>query len=700
MLRKYFSFLFILFFSTNLFAQAGSVELRTGGGTLVGTYASIGEAYNAITAPLAQAYVIEILTAYTGASETLPITFGFKDGTSASNTITLRPATGNTGEVISGNSTAGILILNDADYLIIDGRPGGIGSSPNLKIENLATTGTNANTIQLLNGASNNTIKYVHVLNNTQNTAGPRAIVLGTATTAGNNNNLITNCKIEGGRSGIGSVGSATYPNDNNTVANCEIFNWGYAGIWLLSGTFNFTAESNKIYQTVGVNNTIVSGIIMSTLAGGTYNLKKNWFYDLQTTSTSTSNIRGIYAAGPAAGSTFNIENNMISNMLDNINTQTVTGIEFLGSNAYTANIYYNTARIGGNHTGGTAGATTSAGIRIGASAITLNMKNNIAINTRTGGNINHIGFAITITTGTLTIDYNCYFANGTNSFSAFWGTVGYNNLADYKTAVSPNEQNTIFKNVTFVSNTDLHLAGTSNGDIELAGTPIAGITTDFDGDTRDPVLPYKGADEADPIPVELTSFAAKVVDNTVVLNWTTATETNNSGFTIERSQTESGWQEIGFVPGFGTTTEPRSYSYTDAGLSSGTYFYRIKQIDYNGTFTYYDLGSSVEVSTPEVFDLAQNYPNPFNPTTRIDYSIAKATNVQLVIFNSIGEEIAVVVNEVQQPGRYIVNFDAASLSSGVYFYKLIATPTRLPDGQVGGQAGEFISVKKMLLLK
>lgn len=686
MVKIYFSFLITFFFSSILFAQAGSVELRTGGGTLVGSYASITEAYNAITTPLTESYVIEILTAYDGTSETIPITFGFKDGTSASNTITLRPAAGNTGEIISGNSTSGILVLNDADYVIIDGRPGGTGTSPDLKIENLATTGSNASTIWLLNGASNNTVKFVHSINNTQNTPGPRNIVIGTSTTAGNNNNIITDCRIQGGRSGVGSAGSTTFPNDNNIVANCEIFNWGYAGIWLVSGTLNFTAESNIIFQTVGVNNTIVSGIIMSTVAGGVYNIRKNWFYDLQTTSTSNSNIRGIYAAGPAAGSTFNVENNIISNTLDNLNAQTVTGIEFLGTNAYTANIYYNTALISGNHSGGTVGATTSAGIRIGASAITLNMKNNIAINTRTGGNVNHIGFALTATTGTLDIDYNCYFANGTNSFNVFWGTTGYNNLTDYKTAVSPNEQNTIFKNVNFISNIDLHLGGTSNGDIDLAGIPIAGITEDFDGDIRNSVLPYKGADEADPLPVELTSFTANVIGNDVLLNWTTATETNNSGFAIERSQSESEWTEIGFVPGFGTSTELRTYSYTDAELTSGVYFYRIKQIDYNGTYTYYELGSSVEITTPEEFDLAQNYPNPFNPTTKIDYSIAQTANVQLVIFNSIGEEITVLVNETQPAGRYSVIFDAVSFSSGVYFYKLVA--------------GDFISIKKMLLLK
>jgi hypothetical protein len=187
-------------------------------------------------------------------------------------------------------------------------------------------------------------------------------------------------------------------------------------------------------------------------------------------------------------------------------------------------------------------------------------------------------------------------------------------------------------------------------------------------------------------IPVELTSFTASSSGNDVVLNWTTATETNNYGFQVERAFLLQGWQEIAFVPGFGTTTEPRTYSYTDSELNPGTYSYRIKQIDLNGSCTYYELGSAVEISTPEVFELAQNYPNPFNPATRIDYSIAEATNVQLIIFNSIGEEITVVVNEFQQPGRYAVNFDAKSLSSGVYFYKLIA--------------GDFISTKKMLLMK
>ncbi|WP_337866874.1 T9SS type A sorting domain-containing protein [Ignavibacterium sp.] len=685
-MKNLFSVCLFFLFTTIVFPQAGSVELRDGGGTLISTHASIAEAYNAIPTPLTQSYLIEILSTYDQSSETIPITLTAKNGASFSNTITIRPALGNSGEVISATSTAGIVVLNDADYLIIDGRPGGFGNTPDLRIANLATTGTNSSTIWLQNGASNNVVKYVHIVNNTQNTAGPRAVVIGTSTTTGNSNNLITNCKIEGGRSGVGVAGSTTVPNYNNRVSQCEIFNWGYAGIWLVSGAMNFTADSNRIYQTVGVNNTIVSGIIMTTMAGATYNLKKNWIYDLQTTSISSSNIRGIYAAGPAAGTIFNIENNMISNVLDNLNAQNVTGIELLGSNAYTANIYYNTVKIGGNHTGGTAGATTSAGIRIGAAAITLNMKNNIAINQRTGGNVNHIGFVLFNNTGTYDMDYNCYYADGTNSFQAYVGTTGYNNLTVYKTASNPNEQNTIFKNVSFVSATDLHVVPPSDGDPDLAGITITGIIDDFDGDLRDTQFPYKGADEGTTIPVELTSFSALVNGNNVVLTWSTATETNNVGFSVERKSDYTEWTNIGFVNGSGTSVNTNNYIFIDEELPAGIYNYRIKQTDYNGTFKYYYLAETVEIGLPQEFRLFQNYPNPFNPSTKISWQTPVAARNTVKVFDLLGNEIATLIDEQKEAGRYEIIFDSKDLSSGIYLIQL--------------KAGEFISTKKMTLLR
>jgi hypothetical protein len=219
-----------------------------------------------------------------------------------------------------------------------------------------------------------------------------------------------------------------------------------------------------------------------------------------------------------------------------------------------------------------------------------------------------------------------------------------------------------------------------------LMNTTIKSFTLDSVG------ILYVGTDEGvyrssySVIPVELTSFTANVSGNDVTLNWTTATETNNSGFTIERSQAESEWQKIGFVPGFGTTTEPKSYSFTDKDVTTGIYKYRLKQIDFDGSFTYSnEIGVEVDF-TPKEFVLYQNYPNPFNPNTVISYQIPVANIVTLKIYDILGNEIATLINEEKQPGVYEVEFNATNFPSGIYFYRL--------------QAGPFVEAKKMILLK
>jgi len=189
-------------------------------------------------------------------------------------------------------------------------------------------------------------------------------------------------------------------------------------------------------------------------------------------------------------------------------------------------------------------------------------------------------------------------------------------------------------------------------------------------------------------IPVELTSFTGLILQNEKViqLNWTTATENNNSGFNVERKRVNTDWEEIGFVPGYGTTTETHSYSYNDAGLNSGTYTYRLKQMDFDGSFIY---SNEIEVEvdfTPKEFVLHQNYPNPFNPTTTIDYAIKSTGLVSLKVYDMLGTEIASLVNEVKEAGNYSVTFNAAELPSGIYFYTLTA--------------GNFTATKKLILLK
>ena len=191
-------------------------------------------------------------------------------------------------------------------------------------------------------------------------------------------------------------------------------------------------------------------------------------------------------------------------------------------------------------------------------------------------------------------------------------------------------------------------------------------------------------------VPVELTSFTASVVGSDVKLLWETASELNNSGFSVERKYSNTEFMEVGFVPGFGTTTEPKSYSFTDNNLRSGVYSYRLKQIDFDGTFTYSDE-VEVEVIAPVSFSLDQNYPNPFNPSTRISFSLAVDSKVSLKIFDILGQEVASLINQGLTQGVHTYDFNATGINSGVYFYKIEAT---------GVNGNEFVDVKKMILIK
>jgi hypothetical protein len=187
-------------------------------------------------------------------------------------------------------------------------------------------------------------------------------------------------------------------------------------------------------------------------------------------------------------------------------------------------------------------------------------------------------------------------------------------------------------------------------------------------------------------IPVELTSFTASASQNKVTLNWTTATETNNSGFEIERRQ-DSEWERIGFVEGHGTTTESEAYLFVDdiSNITATAIAYRLKQLDFDGSFEYSDA-VYVENISPVDFALHQNFPNPFNPTTTIKYSLPVKSQVNLVVFNSLGQEVKQLVNEAKEAGKYTFEVNASNWPSGIYFYRL--------------QAGEFVETKKMILLK
>ena len=198
--------------------------------------------------------------------------------------------------------------------------------------------------------------------------------------------------------------------------------------------------------------------------------------------------------------------------------------------------------------------------------------------------------------------------------------------------------------------------------------------------------IPLSGVGD-NPLSVEWSSFTAIPTANSVKLLWETCCEVNNAGFEIERKQQASDWQMIGFVQGRGTTSEVQRYSFNDNAAPTGTVLYRLKQVDFDGVFSYSPI-VEIEIGAPTTFALNQNYPNPFNPETRIGYRLPVASDVKLELFDVLGRKLATLVNARQEAGSYLValNTQTLNLASGTYFYRL--------------QAGNFVETKKMMLLK
>ncbi len=194
-------------------------------------------------------------------------------------------------------------------------------------------------------------------------------------------------------------------------------------------------------------------------------------------------------------------------------------------------------------------------------------------------------------------------------------------------------------------------------------------------------------------LPVELKSFTAKAEGNNVILIWKTATETNNKGFYIERSEDNSissNWKTVSFITGNGTSSEPKSYSFTDKNLNSGSYEYRLKQVDFDGSYKYSNYVSA-NIHSNMNFSLKQNYPNPFNPSTIISFTLASNSKVTLQLFDLLGRRVSTLIDQHMNAGEHLVNFKASNLGSGIYLYKIEAK---------GDNGNDFISVKKMTLIK
>ncbi|MDR3666052.1 MAG: FISUMP domain-containing protein [Ignavibacteriaceae bacterium] len=187
-------------------------------------------------------------------------------------------------------------------------------------------------------------------------------------------------------------------------------------------------------------------------------------------------------------------------------------------------------------------------------------------------------------------------------------------------------------------------------------------------------------------LPVELISFTSSKVNNNVILNWNTATETNCLSYEVERRTSSSNtWQKIASIQASGNSNSPRSYSYIDKNVNSGNYNYRLRIFDVNGTYKYSSI-IDLEMESPAKFSLAQNYPNPWNPTTTIRYQLPINTLVTIKIFDVLGKEIITLVNEAKPAGTYEVTLNSKNISSGIYYYQM--------------RSGNFCETKKLILIK
>ncbi len=183
--------------------------------------------------------------------------------------------------------------------------------------------------------------------------------------------------------------------------------------------------------------------------------------------------------------------------------------------------------------------------------------------------------------------------------------------------------------------------------------------------------------------PVTLLNFKGRTFNKDVNLEWSTASESNNKGFDIQRSINGMDWNTIGFVPGVGTSSTLQQYHYEDKGLTAAKYYYRLKQIDFDGKFSYSNV-ISFNLTEKTGYMLDQNYPNPFSGRTTISYSVPKATKVRLTIYDLQGRIVKLIDEGVKPAGKHTTEIMLGNIGRGIYYYKM--------------EADEFSSTRKMIV--
>jgi hypothetical protein len=170
---------------------------------------------------------------------------------------------------------------------------------------------------------------------------------------------------------------------------------------------------------------------------------------------------------------------------------------------------------------------------------------------------------------------------------------------------------------------------------------------------------------------VEYVSFEARIDQGQVAISWATASEENNAGFEIQHASTEGrDFASLAFVAGNGTTDKTNYYAYRIDGLGAGTHTFRLKQVDFDGAYSY-SAAIEVAVELSDSFVLGSAYPNPFNPATTIRFGLREAGQINLSVYDIVGRHVATLANGPMEAGSHEVTFQADNLPSGTYVYRL-----------------------------
>ncbi|MFO7524441.1 MAG: T9SS type A sorting domain-containing protein [Ignavibacteriaceae bacterium] len=617
---------------------SGSYTIGTGG-----DYSTLNDAVNALTTQGVSAPVtFNILNG----NYNEQILIGNIAGVSSSNTVTFQSQSSNPADVqltynAIGTSDNYVIRLDSAKFMIFQ----------NLT---LIATGNSYCRVFHLNAPSSD----ISIINN---------IILGSTSTGSSDNqtvifginSVVNNLHITGNTISDGSY--AIYlsgVNTNSKIEGLEIVNNEVSGAYM-GIRLNYTEDAKINQNTVQLPGGASYGFYFQNCNGGLEIIKNKILL---------SNAHGIYlqnstGGSPPIGSRGLIANNFISTGGGNYG--------FYISTISNQDFYYNSVNL---NSGSNA---NSRALSVEGNGSGNNFVNNIFVN-KGAGYAYYVNTPLMISQS----DFNDIYTEGNNF--AYWGA-NVSDLPSLQTA-SGKDANSISADPLFVSNTNLH---TTAQELDSAGTPIARVIDDIDGDLRDANFPDIGADEFiygfNNSPV-ITSVPDTLAFVDSLYQYQVIAEDIDGDTLTYNLTTSPEWMSIdsltGLVEGIPSSNDVGSADVTimvhdgKGGSVNQIYTVHVQNV----------TGIESEEQIPEDYIVFQNYPNPFNPSTTIKFGLPENSRVYIDVYSIIGEKVITLMDEEKSAGYYQLQFDAASLASGIYFYRI--------------EAGSFNQIKKMILLK